>query len=169
MKKTGKFLLTVGAVAVAMAWSGGAWATATGGTSTGSSVSSSNVSQQDAYGNLASGNNAQAGTVTNGGATYSQNNTAVGTNARAGGSNDTGTNGNTAVGSGAAAAQGYSTAVERLRADRCRRGRGPSAGRRIGFARAFKFHDHPAYWQASVGFNGNSGTAAVKIGGSIGW
>jgi hypothetical protein len=39
----------------------------------------------------------------------------------------------------------------------------------IGFARAFQFHDHPAYWQASVGFNGGSGTAAVKIGGSIGW
>ncbi|MDA8260649.1 MAG: adhesin [Betaproteobacteria bacterium] len=39
----------------------------------------------------------------------------------------------------------------------------------IGFARAFRFHDHPAYWQASVGFNGGSGTAAIKIGTSIGW
>ncbi|HML81977.1 MAG TPA: hypothetical protein PKE37_09455 [Thiomonas arsenitoxydans] len=39
----------------------------------------------------------------------------------------------------------------------------------VGFARAFQFHDHPAYWQASVGFNGGSGTAAVKVGGSIGW
>ena len=39
----------------------------------------------------------------------------------------------------------------------------------IGFARAFHFHQYPAYWQASIGFNGGSGTAAVKIGGSIGW
>lgn len=39
----------------------------------------------------------------------------------------------------------------------------------VGFAHAFQFHDHPAYWQASVGFNGGSGTAAVKVGGSIGW
>ncbi len=39
----------------------------------------------------------------------------------------------------------------------------------LGFARAFHFHQYPAYWQASVGFNGGSGTAAVKLGGSIGW
>jgi hypothetical protein len=39
----------------------------------------------------------------------------------------------------------------------------------VGFARSFQFHDHPAYWQASVGFNSGSGTAAVKVGGSIGW
>jgi hypothetical protein len=39
----------------------------------------------------------------------------------------------------------------------------------IGFARSFHFKDHPAYWQASVGFNNGSGTAAVKIGASIGW
>ncbi len=39
----------------------------------------------------------------------------------------------------------------------------------IGFARAFHFHQYPAYWQASVGFNGGSGSAAVKLGGSIGW
>lgn len=39
----------------------------------------------------------------------------------------------------------------------------------VGFAHAFAYHDHPAYWQASVGFNGGSGTAAVKVGASIGW
>jgi autotransporter adhesin len=39
----------------------------------------------------------------------------------------------------------------------------------IGFARSFYFKDHPAYWQASVGFNNGSGTAAVKVGASIGW
>lgn len=39
----------------------------------------------------------------------------------------------------------------------------------VGFARSFQIHDHPAYWQASVGFNSGSGTAAVKVGGSIGW
>ncbi|WP_288060979.1 hypothetical protein [Thiomonas sp.] len=48
-------------------------------------------------------------------------------------------------------------------------GVGSQSAMGIGFARAFQFHDHPAYWQASVGFNGNSGTAAVKVGGSIGW
>ncbi len=37
------------------------------------------------------------------------------------------------------------------------------------FARAFSFHDHPAYWSAGVGFNGSSGTAMVKVGASIGW
>jgi len=39
----------------------------------------------------------------------------------------------------------------------------------IGFARSFHFKDHPAYWQASVGFNGGSRTPAVKVGASIGW
>lgn len=39
----------------------------------------------------------------------------------------------------------------------------------IGFARAFTFHNHPAYWQIATGFNGGSGTAAVKFGASMGW
>ncbi len=39
----------------------------------------------------------------------------------------------------------------------------------VSFARAFSFRDHPAYWSAGVGFNGGSGAAMVKIGGSIGW
>jgi autotransporter adhesin len=38
----------------------------------------------------------------------------------------------------------------------------------IGFAHSFHIKDNPAYWQASVGFNGG-GTAAVKVGASIGW
>jgi len=48
-------------------------------------------------------------------------------------------------------------------------GVGSQAAIGVGFARSFHFKDQPAYWQASVGFNGNSGTAAVKIGASIGW
>lgn len=39
----------------------------------------------------------------------------------------------------------------------------------VSFARAFSFHDHPAYWSAGVGFNGGSGAAMVKVGASIGW
>ncbi|MDA8256686.1 MAG: hypothetical protein M0Z99_13785, partial [Betaproteobacteria bacterium] len=32
----------------------------------------------------------------------------------------------------------------------------------VSFARAFSFHDHPAYWSAGVGLNGRSGAAMVK-------
>jgi autotransporter adhesin len=39
----------------------------------------------------------------------------------------------------------------------------------VSFARAFQYHDHPAYWSAGIGFNGQSGAAMLKVGASIGW
>ena len=48
-------------------------------------------------------------------------------------------------------------------------GTGSASAVGVSFARAFQYHDHPAYWSAGIGFNGQSGAAMVKVGASIGW